>query len=170
MDIIIRDARPDDFPAMLDIYNDVVATSTAIYCDDFGDAAFMQDYVRARELGGFPVFVAQSSKGIAGYGSYGAFRPRPGYRFTVEHSVHARADMRGQGVGSALMAALIDRAKEDGCHIMLGAVDSNNAGSLEFHRRLGFEVHSALPQVGRKFDRWLDMTFVTLRLDGDNTG
>lgn len=166
MDIQIRDARPADYQAILDIYNDVVTTSTAIYCDDFGDMAFITDYIRGREQGGFPVFVAESSGQVVGYGSFGVFRPRPGYRFTVEHSVHARSDMRGKGVGSALMGALIERARADGYKVMLGAVDSENAGSIDFHRRLGFDIHSALPNVGRKFDRWLDMTFVTLQLDG----
>ena len=164
MDTDIREARPADLPAMLGIYNEVVANSTAIYCDDPGDLAFMQAYLAGREQAGFPVFVAESSGQIMGYGSFGAFRTRPGYRFTVEHSVHTRADMRGEGVGSALMAALIVRAKEDGYRVMLGAIDSDNAGSLEFHRRLGFEIHSALPNVGRKFGRWLNMTFVTLQL------
>ncbi len=165
MDILIRDARSGDYQAILDIYNDVVATSTAIYCDDFGDLAFMSGFIRGRENAGFPFFVAESAGEIVGYGSFGVFRPRPGYRFTVEHSVHARKDMRGKGVGGAVMAALITRAREDGYRVMLGAVDSDNAGSLDFHRRLGFEIHNALPEVGRKFDRWLDMTFVTLALN-----
>lgn len=167
MDIRIKDARAADCPALLKIYNDMVASSTAIYCDDSGDLAFMQDYLRVRERDGFPVFVAESAGAIVGYGSFGIFRPRPGYRFTVEHSVHARKDMQGKGVGTALMAALIVRAREDGYRVMLGAVDSDNTRSLEFHRRHGFEIHSALPNVGRKFDRWLDMTFVTLQLLGE---
>ena len=166
MNISIRDARPADYVAILDIYNDVVETSTAIYCDDPADMAFIEAYVKGREDGGFPFFVAESAGEIAGYGSFGVFRPRPGYRFTVEHSVHARKDTRGRGIGSALMTDLIERARDDGYKVMLGAVDSENAGSLEFHRRLGFETHNALPNVGRKFDRWLDMTFVTLQLDG----
>lgn len=169
MKITIRDARPADCPAMLDIYNDVVATSTAIYCDDSAGIEFMEGYLRAREQDGFPVFVAQSGAGntarISGYGSYGAFRPRPGYRFTVEHSVHTHKDMRGKGVGSALMSALIDRAKADGYRVMLGAVDAENEGSLVFHDRLGFTRSGVLKEVGRKFDRWLDVVFVQLNLE-----
>lgn len=161
----IKEALAADAAGMLAIYNEVVETSTAIYCDDFADLDYMRAYISERESSGFPVFVARSGESILGYGSFGTFRGRPGYRFTVEHSVHVRADRRGQGVGAALLAALIERAKADGYHVMIGAVDSSNAGSLRFHERAGFQIHSALPQVGRKFDRWLDMTFVTLPLD-----
>lgn len=164
MDIEIREARVADCPAMLDIYNDVVATSTAIYCEDTAEPGYMRAYIKAREDDGFPVFIAESAGEIIGYGSFAGFRARPGYRFTVEHSVHVRKDCRGSGTGKALMRALIARAREDGYKVMIGAVDSDNAGSLEFHRRLGFEIHSALHNVGRKFGRWLDMTFVTLQL------
>ena len=165
METHIRDARPADYPAMLDIYNDVVARSTAIYCEDPEDLAFMEGYVSGREQTGFPVLVAESAGHVTGYGSFGLFRPRPGYRFTVEHSVHVRDKRRGKGTGSAIMSALIARAKAGGYRVMIGAVDSDNAGSLEFHRRLGFEIHSALPGVGEKFGRRLDMTFVTLQLE-----
>ena len=164
MDITIRAACSSDLPAMLGIYNEVIANSTAIYCDEPGDLDFMKTYLQGRGQAGFPVFVAESAGQLVGYGSFGTFRPRPGYRFTVEHSVHVRRDMRGQGVGNTLMAALIKRAKAGGYRVMLGAVDSGNTESLEFHRRLGFEIHSALPNVGQKFGRPLDMTFVSLQL------
>lgn len=163
---ILREARAADAASMLGIYNDVVATSTAIYCDDLADLDYMQDWLLARSAAGYPVFVASDSNGqVMGYSSYGQFRARPGYRFTVEHSVHVCARARGQGVGGSLMAPLISRAREDGYHVMIGAVDAGNEGSLRFHDRLGFTRAGAIEQVGRKFDRWLDVVFVTLRLD-----
>ena len=165
----IREAKPSDAAAMLDIYNDVVATSTAIYCDDLADLDYMQGWLSARSAAGYPVFVAIDANGqLLGYSSYGQFRARPGYRFTVEHSVHVSARARGQGVGGKLMAPLISRAREDGYHVMIGAVDGSNEGSLRFHDRLGFTRAGAIEQVGRKFDSWLDVVFVTLRLDSNS--
>ena len=167
----LRDATLSDVVGMLSIYNEVVETSTAIYSESLADADYMREYIKSRVADGFPVFVLESTQDesgenptILGYGSYGLFRARPGYRFTVEHTVHIASKARGGGAGSALLCALIKRAKAEGYHVMVGAVDSANAPSLRFHKRAGFQIHSALPQVGRKFDRWLDMTFVTLCL------
>lgn len=155
-----------DAAALLVIYNQVIAASTAIYCDDLGDLPYMQDWLGARMGGGYPVFVAIDAAGtLVGYSTYGQFRARPGYRFTVEHSVHVHEDARGQGVGESLMHPLITRARDDGYHVMIGAVDGENEGSLRFHDRFGFTRAARLPEVGRKFGRWLDVVFVTLTLD-----
>ena len=94
---------------------------------------------QARVGAGYPVLVAEDSSGVLGFASFGDFRPRPGYRFSVEHSVYVRADERGSGVGRALMLPLMERAAALGKHVMLGGVDAENTGSLGFHERLGFE-------------------------------
>ena len=161
----LREVTPGDYAQLLPIYNDVVATSTAIYSEEPADGDYIQSYAEGRLAAGFPFIVAVESDGrIAGYGTFGVFRARPGYRFTVEHSVHIRSDLRGSGAGSQLMTALIARARADGYHVMIGAVDGENEGSLRFHDRLGFERSARLGEVGRKFDRWLDVVFVTLKL------
>lgn len=161
----LRDVTTDDYGEILPVYNDVVARSTAIYSDEPWSLSEIKHYGENRLAEGFPFVVAVDSGGrIAGYGTYGPFRARPGYRFTVEHSVHIRSDLRGAGVGSRLMTELISRAKAGGYHVMLGAVDAENEGSLRFHDRLGFDRGARLAQVGRKFGRWLDVIFVTLQL------
>lgn len=163
--LTLRDVTPGDYHQILPIYNEVVATSTAIYSEEPAQVDYIESYAQGRLDSGFPFIVAVESDGrIAGYGTFGSFRGRPGYRFTVEHSVHIRSDMRGAGVGTLLMEALIDRARGDKYHIMVGAVDGENEGSLRFHDRLGFTRSAKLAQVGRKFDRWLDVVFVTLVL------
>jgi phosphinothricin acetyltransferase len=97
---------------------------------------------------------------ILGFASYGEFRPRGGYRFTVEHSLYVDAAVRGQGIGSTLLAALIERAMDKDVHVIVGGIDADNAGSIRLHERFGFTITGRLPQVGRKFDRWLDLVFM----------
>lgn len=160
----IRDARDGDLPAMLEIYNDLIATTTAIYRDEPATIDERRSFFDARRKAGYPVIVAEDESGIAGYASFGDFRAWPGYRFTVEHSVYACQDRRGSGVGGALMRELIDRARAMGKHVMIGGVDADNIASLRFHERLGFEKVAHFRQVGFKFNRWLDLTFLQLML------
>jgi phosphinothricin acetyltransferase len=158
--IKIRDANEGDLGALLEIYNDIIASSTAIYIDSPTTLDERRAWWSGRVAAGFPVLVAEDQSGVIGYASFGEFRGRPGYRFTVEHSVYARADRRGAGVGSALMTALIERARDMGKHIMIAGVDAENAGSLRFHERHGFERVAHFKQVGFKFERWLDLVFL----------
>jgi len=119
---------------------------------------------------GYPVLVAEDASGVTGFASFGDFRPRPGYRFSVEHSVYVRDDRRGHGVGGALMAALLARATAMGKHVMIAGVDAENTASLRFHERLGFERVAHFREVGFKFGRWLDLVFLQRRLDRDRPG
>jgi L-amino acid N-acyltransferase YncA len=97
---------------------------------------------------------------VVGFAAFGGFRPWPGYRFTVEHSVHVRADRRGQGVGAALMTPLIERAAALGMHVMIAGIDADNERSIRFHERLGFTRVAHLREVGFKFGRWLDLVLM----------
>jgi phosphinothricin acetyltransferase len=156
----IRDAGADDLPGLLAIYNEVIATSTAIYTEQ---PATLDDRVawwNARVAQGYPVLVATDGTGVTGFASFGDFRSWPGYRFTVEHSVHVRADRRGGGVGTALMRVLLARAAALGKHVVIAGVDADNQASLQFHERLGFSRVAHFSQVGFKFGRWLDLVFL----------
>ena len=110
------------------------------------------------------MLVAGDASGVVGFGSFGDYRAWPGYRYTVEHSVHVRADRRGEGVGTALVQALIERAAALGKHVMIAGVEAENAASIRLHERLGFAVVARLPEVAWKFDRWLDLVFLQRRL------
>jgi L-amino acid N-acyltransferase len=160
MAIPIRDAREDDLPAVLQIYNEVMATSTAIYSEQPSTLEDRIAWWQGRVSAGYPVLVAEDASGVTGFASFGDFRPRPGYRFTVEHSVYVRADRRGRGIGGALMTPLIDRAAALGKHVLIAGVDADNAASLRFHERLGFERVAHFREVGFKFGRWLDLVFL----------
>lgn len=162
----IHDARDQDLPGILAIYNDAVENTTAIWNETLVDLANRRAWLAERNAAGFPVLVAVNAAGeVLGYASYGTWRSIEGFRHTVEHSVYVRGDQRGQGLGPALMQALIDRAREAGLHVLVAAIESENAASIRLHERLGFVTTGQMPQVGRKFGRWLDLTFMQLILE-----
>jgi L-amino acid N-acyltransferase YncA len=156
----IGDAGEGDLPGILAIYNEVIATSTAVYSETPVTLEDRQAWFRARVGQGYPVLVARDDSGVIGYATFGDFRSWPGYRFTVEHSVHIRADRRGQRIGTALMEALLPRARALGKHVIIGGIDADNAASIRMHERLGFERSALMKEVGRKFGRWLDLVFM----------
>ncbi len=160
----IRDAAEADLPGLLAIYNDVIATSTAIFAFDPVTLEDRHAWWRGRVTQGYPVLVSHDERGVAGFATFGDFRAWPGYRFTVEHSVHVRSDLRGRGVGSALVQALFPLASALGKHVMVAGIDAANAGSVRFHERLGFEQVGVLREVGNKFERWLDLVFMQRKL------
>jgi L-amino acid N-acyltransferase len=156
----IRDAEESDLPGLLAIYNDVIATSTAVYTDAPVTLEDRRQWRQARVASGYPVLVAIDSSGVLGFSTFGDFRSWPGYRYTVEHTVHVRADCRGRGIGSELLEALFPRAAALDKHVMIAGVDAANSASIRFHERLGFQRAAHLKEVGHKFGRWLDLVFL----------
>lgn len=164
--MIVRKAASSDLPAILAIYNEIIANSTAIYALHPVDLAERTAWFESRRADGMPVLVAEDDAEVVGFSSFGSWRGGwAGYRHTVEHSVHVRADRRGGGVGRRLMEALLPLARVHGKHVMIGGVDADNAASLRFHERLGFTKVAHFREVGQKFDRWLDLVFVQRMLD-----
>ena len=164
--MIVRAADPSDLLGILTIYNSVIETSTAIYTSEPSSLEDRAAWMNARLGQGFPIIVATEESQILGFASFGEWRGAwPGYRHTVEHSIHVRSDHRGKGVGQALMAALFPLALDLGKHVMLGGIDAANGASLRFHDRHGFKPVAHFKEVGRKFDRWLDLIFMQRFLD-----
>jgi phosphinothricin acetyltransferase len=163
--MIVRTATRADIPAILDIYNEAVANTTASYdyepstLDD--RLAWYDEHVRLS----YPVFVAEDEfSRIMGWSSLSEFRSRVGYRFTAENSLYVAADCRGQGVGTRLMPPLINAAKQRGLRAIMAVIDADNVVSVRLHERFGFERVAYLKQVGYKFDRWLDVIYMELLL------
>lgn len=170
MHIEICDASEADLPDILEIYNDAVLNTTAIWNETPVDLANRRVWLLERDAAGFPVLIARGDSGrLLGYATYGTWRSIEGFRHTVEHSVYVCSDQRGLGIGPQLMEALIARARAAGLHVMVAAVESENRSSIRLHRRLGFEVTGQMPQVGRKFGRWLDLTFMQLILSAEHS-
>ncbi|WP_324743888.1 GNAT family N-acetyltransferase [Pseudomonas veronii] len=162
---MIRDATEQDLPAIRDIYNDAVLNTTAIWNEQLVDLANRQAWFTARQAQRYPILVAVDNDEVTGYASFGDWRPFEGYRYSVEHSVYVRNDQRGKGLGPRLMQTLIERARAGGKHVMVAAIESSNKASLRLHERLGFMTTGQMPQVGIKFGRWLDLTFMQLTLN-----
>lgn len=157
------DATTADLPAIVGIYNDVIATTTAIYRDDPVTLADRAAWLAERRADGFPVLVARdgaTGHAIA-FGSYGWFKASPpGYATTAEHTVLVAPHARGAGLGTRLVEALVAHAREKGFHMMVGLIDAANAGSIALHERLGFAETGRLPQVARKDGAWVDLVIV----------
>jgi phosphinothricin acetyltransferase len=151
---------------ILDIFNDAILNSTALY--DYKPRApqSMVGWFDAKRADGFPVIGVEDGDGmLLGFGSYGTFRAWPAYKYTVEHSVYVHKDHRGRGLARAVMRELIVAARKNDVHAMIGGIDATNTGSIALHEQLGFKHVGTLPQVGFKFGRWLDLAFYQLLLD-----
>jgi L-amino acid N-acyltransferase len=151
--------------AILDILNEAIANSTALY--DYRPRApeSMLGWFKAKETGRFPVIGAVENEELVGFASYGSFRAWPAYKYTVEHSVYLHRDHRGKGIGAALLRKLIDAAREQQYHVMVGGIDAANHASVALHQRLGFVHAGTITQAGFKFGRWLDLAFYQLLLE-----
>lgn len=162
--IILRQAMHADLGEILEIINHEIINSTINY--DFIPKSLVEqfEWFDQKTKAGFPVLVAIIQEQVAGFATYGTFRPKPGYRFTVEHSVYLGEKFRGKGIGTLLLKELIQLAKETGMHTMVGGIDSSNLGSYQFHERLGFKEVARFREIGNKFDRWLDIIFMQLIL------
>ena len=150
--------------AILEIFNEAILNSTALYVYRARTQQDMLDWFEAKRAGSFPVIGIEDSDGkLMGFGSYGLFRPHPAYKYTVEHSVYVHKDHRGRGLGRVLMQEIIAAARQSGdVHAMIGAIDAANTGSIALHERLGFRQVGTMPQVGFKFGRWLDLALYQL--------
>ena len=156
----MREATEADLEGLAAIYNEVIASSTAVFSYLPVSVDERRRWWQARTARGYPVLIVRDAQGVAAFGSFGDFRAWPGYRFTVEHTLHVRADARGRGIGTQLLRALIARAGALGKHVMVAGVDADNAASIRLHERLGFTRAGRLCAVGYKFDRWLDLVFL----------
>jgi phosphinothricin acetyltransferase len=157
---MIRDAVESDFPEILAITNDAILNTTAVWTLTPATLEQRLAWWRDRAAAGFPVLVAAEGETVLGFASYGAFRPFEGYLHTVEHSIYVAAAARGRGTGRALLSALIDHAAAAKKHVMVAGIEAGNEVSLKLHAALGFVETGRMREVGRKFDRWLDLAFM----------
>lgn len=161
----IRAASDADIPAITAIYNDAVANTVAVWNDDIVDEENRRSWLQGYQVPGTCALVAEDADGaLLGYATYGEFRHYDGFRHTVENSIYVDGTRRAGGVGTALMQALIEHARDNGKHVMVAAIEGGNTASIRLHAKVGFEECGTVRQVGTKFGRWLGMTLMQLML------
>jgi phosphinothricin acetyltransferase len=166
--IDVRPADEADLPAITDLFNALIPVDATAWRDHLADPDEMAAWWDQQVEAVHPVLVAETDGRVVGYATWTGFRGGarfPGYRRTVEHTIHVDGDRHGRGVGRVLLEALVEEARRRDVHVMVGAIDSANTGSLVFHRALGFTEVGRMPEVGRKFDRWLDLVLVQRIVD-----
>jgi phosphinothricin acetyltransferase len=166
--MIIRPAVASDASELAPILNALIPTTAIEWTETPHTTHGIQQWLQDHEV----VLVAEDHGQIVAVAAYGWFRDVakwPGYRFTVENTIHVREERWGTGVGRTLMNALIEKARDSGKHTMLAAVDGANEGSIRFHQRLGFVEVARMPEVGAKFGRWQDLVLLQLSLDRRTT-
>ena len=156
----IRDATEADLPRILAITNQAITEGTALWTIQPATLETRAAWMRERFAAGFPVLVGHQEDEVIGFGSFGAYRPWDGYAHTVEHSLYVDPAAQRRGCGRLLLNSLIDRARATGKHAMVGGIEASNTASIALHRAAGFEEAGVLREVGRKFDRWLDLLFM----------
>jgi phosphinothricin acetyltransferase len=164
MEIQIRASQTKDTQAILDIINYNIIHSTALYDYNIRNYEQQKAILEDKTNKGFPVIVAELNGELVGFGMYSEFRFREAYKFTVEHSVYVSEKYIGNGIGKVLLTELIELAKAQGLHTMIGVIDSENQGSIAFHEQFGFKTVGIIKESGYKFDRWLDSVFMQLLL------
>jgi L-amino acid N-acyltransferase len=162
--IQIRKAVEKDLDEMLVIYNDIILNTTAVYDYKPHTMDMRREWFRTKQQQGFPVFVADENGKVIGFSSIGPFRAWAAYRYSVENSVYVAADQRGKGIGKKLIPPLIEAAEQLQMHTIIAGIDATNDASIGLHHQFGFKEVAHFKQVGYKFGRWLDLTFMQLML------
>ncbi len=157
--IRLADCDATHLDAIRSIFNTEIAQSMALWEESPRSEATVRGWWDTKVAAGFPVIGAFDGDELVGFATYGQFRPQSGYRLTAEHSIYVVASHRGRGIGRLLLTAIVERAQSAGMHALIGVIDAANSPSCRLHESAGFELVGRLPEVGRKFDRWLDACF-----------
>ena len=163
---MIRQAIEKDLLDILEIYNDAILNTTAIY--DY-TAHTLEDRIQwyeKKKQDGYPLLVFEENDKVVGFATYGPFRAYPAFKYTIEHSVYVHKDYRNLGIGKKLLKELIDLSNEDEYATMVACIDSLNENSIKIHKKFGFTYSGTITKAGFKFDKWLDLAFYQLDLKG----
>ena len=166
--MLIRDATPADAAAITGLYNAFIPSRTTTWTEDLELPEHRAAWIEHQREQRLPVLVAEVDGEVVGFTTYEHFRGEgkwPGYRATMELSIHVREDQWGRGVGRALIDALVERALAANIHVLVAAIDSENDESIRFHARLGFTEVARMPQTGQKWGKWLDLVLMQRILD-----
>lgn len=161
---MVRTATYDDLPRLLEIYNDIIVNTTAVYDYEPHTIDMRRQWFETKQAQGFPVFVAEVDGRVAGFSSMGPFRAWAAYKFSVENSIYVATEHRGKGIGKRLLSPVIESSRDMGMHTILAGIDATNEASIRLHKHFGFKEVASFKEVGWKFGRWLDLSFFQLML------
>lgn len=161
---MIRQATQEDVKDILEIFNYNICHSTAIYLYEKQTLEERMAWFEAKVAAGEPVLVYEVEGKVAGYATYGKFRPHVAYQYTIENSVYVHENFQRRGIAKALMVQLIEEAKSRCYQTMIACIDASNDGSKLMHEKLGFLYKGTLEKVGYKFEKWLDLDMYQLKL------
>ena len=165
MEIKIRPYQIYDAETIVGILNYYIVNSTALYDYELRTLEQQQSIFEEKLNKRFPVIVATIDEHVVGFGYYSEFRFREAYKFTVEHSVYVLQNEHGKGIGKLLLQNLIDLAKTQKLHTMIGVIDNENQSSIAFHEQFGFATVGIIKESGFKFERWLHSVIMQLMLE-----
>jgi L-amino acid N-acyltransferase YncA len=152
-------------PQILSILNDAILHTRALYEYHPRTLESMDDWFAEKTAGNYPVIGAVNDDGeFMGFATYGKFRMRPAYKYTVEDSLYVDKRFQGQGIGSRLMQELIETAKSQNYHVLVGGIDATNEPSIALHKKFGFRFCGRIEEAGFKFGQWMDLDFYQLVL------
>ena len=163
--VIIREAKENDLPGLLEIYNEIILNTTAVFEYEPHTLEMRRNWFQTKQQQGFPVFVAEEGEQIRGFSSFGPFRAWAAYLYSVENSVYVSEDARGKGIGKLLIPPLIDAAQKLGLHTLIASIEATNEASIRLHNYFWFKEVACFKEVGWKFNRWLDLKFLQLILN-----
>jgi len=162
MEIKTRPYKTEDTQYILDIINYAILHSTSLYDYNIRNYEQQKTILEEKINKNFPVIVAELNGIVVGFGMYSEFRDKEAYQFTVEHSIYVDENFHRKGIGKQLLEELIDLARKQKIHTMIGVIDSENQGSVIFHEKFGFKTVGVIKESGYKFDRWLDSVLMQL--------
>jgi len=162
--ISIRLAKEDDLPAMLEIYNDIILNTTAVFEYEPHTLDMRMKWFQTKREQHFPVFSAEENGNLVGFSSIGPFRAWAAYKYSVENSIYVKRGERGKGIGKLLLAPLIGAAKNLKMHTIIAGIEAGNEASIMLHESFGFKEVAHFKEVGWKFERWLDLKFLQLMI------
>lgn len=163
---MIRSAVENDLYGILEIYNDAILNTNAVYTYRIKTLQERKSWFNKKKEDNFPVLVFEENNKVIGFATFGPFRAWPAYKYTIEHSVYVHKEHRNYGVGTALVKQIIKKANEREFATLVAGIDASNEKSIRMHEKLGFQCCGIIKRAGFKFGQWLDLAFYQLNLNG----
>ncbi|MCB2292139.1 N-acetyltransferase family protein [Clostridium algoriphilum] len=163
---MIREAVENDLGNILEIFNDAIINTTAIYDYKAHTIDDRKQWYKKKKEEGYPILVVEENNKVIGFATYGPFRAWPAYKYTVEHSIYVDGKYRNKGTGTLLAKELIRITNEREYATMVAGIDESNKKSIQLHEKLGFKYTGRIDKAGFKFGKWLNLVFYQLELEG----